>query len=80
MSAPTSAPSTLTDSEFHLRSQAALAALELLRGAWAASVDFEGTLAQIGRLLENVPCARLRAGALEPTLDAVLSWLEAHSG
>jgi hypothetical protein len=59
---------------------AALAALELLRGAWAASVDFEGTLAQIGRLLDGVPCARLRAGALEPTLDAMLFWLEAHRG
>jgi hypothetical protein len=59
---------------------AALAALELLRGAWAASVDFEGTLAQIGRLLDGVPCARLRTGTLEPTLDAVLSWLEAHRG
>jgi hypothetical protein len=59
---------------------AALAALELLRGAWAASVDFDGTLAQIGRLLNDVPCARLRGGALEPTLDAILSWLEAHRG
>jgi hypothetical protein len=59
---------------------AALAALELLRGAWAASVDFDGSLAQIGRLLDGVPCARLRGGALEPTLDAILSWLEAHRG
>jgi hypothetical protein len=57
---------------------AALAALELLRGAWAASVDFDGTLAQVGRLLDGVACARLRVGALEPTLDALLSWLEAH--
>jgi hypothetical protein len=59
---------------------AALAALELLRGAWAASIDFDGTLAQVGRLLDGTPCARLRAGALEPTLDAILSWLEAQRG
>jgi hypothetical protein len=59
---------------------AALAALELLRGAWAASVDFDGTLAQIARLLDGVACARLRAGALEPTLDAILAWLEAYHG
>ncbi len=67
---------------------AALAALELLRGAWAASVDFDATLAQVGRLLDpsagsegpGVACARLRAGALEPTLDAILAWLEAHRG
>jgi hypothetical protein len=52
----------------------------LLRGAWAASVDFDGTLAQVGRLLDGVVCARLRAGALEPTLDAILTWLEAHRG
>jgi hypothetical protein len=65
---------------------AALAALELLRGAWAASVDFDGTLAQVGQLLDpssgsaepSVACARLRAGALEPTLDTILAWLEAH--
>jgi hypothetical protein len=59
---------------------AALAALELLRGAWAASVDFDRTLAQVGRLLDGVVCARLRVGALEPTLDAILTWLEAHRG
>src|SRR5258706_5501448 len=59
---------------------AALAALELLRSAWAASVNFDGALAQIGRLLDGVVCARLRIGALEPTLDAILAWLEAPHG
>jgi hypothetical protein len=54
---------------------AAVAAIELLRGTWAASVDFAGGLARISRLLERADCARLRAGALEPTLDAVLGWL-----
>jgi hypothetical protein len=59
---------------------AALAALELLRGAWAASVDFDSTLAHVGRLLDGVACARLRAGTLEPTLDTIVSWLEAQHG
>ncbi len=57
---------------------AAVAAMELLRGTWAASVNFEGGLARIGRLLDGVACARLRAGALEPTLDALMRWLEAQ--
>lgn len=59
---------------------AAVATIELLRGTWAASVDFDGGLARIGRLLEGVACARLRAGALEPTLDVLLQWLEAQHG
>jgi hypothetical protein len=57
---------------------AALATIELLRGTWAASVDFAGGLARIGRLLDGVVCARLRAGALQPTLDALMQWLEAQ--
>jgi hypothetical protein len=59
---------------------AAVATLELLRGTWAASVDFGGGLARIGRLLEGVACARLRAGALEPTLDMLIEWLEDQHG
>ena len=59
---------------------AAVATLELLRGTWAASVDFDGGLARIGRLLDGVACARLRAGALEPTLDVLLQWMEAECG
>jgi hypothetical protein len=59
---------------------AAVAALELLRGAWGASVDFEAALAQTGQLLGETRCARLRSSALEPTLDRILSWLEAHDG
>ena len=57
---------------------AAVTTLELLRGTWAASVDFGGGLARIGRLLDGVACARLRAGALEPTLDVLIEWLEMH--
>jgi hypothetical protein len=59
---------------------AAVATIELLRGTWAASVDFDGGLARIGRLLDGVACARLRAGALEPTLDVLMQWLEAQRG
>jgi len=54
----------------------AVATIELLRGTWAASIDFAGGLARIGQLLDGVACARLRAGALEPTLDVVARWLE----
>jgi hypothetical protein len=57
---------------------AAVATIELLRGTWAASVDFDGGLARIGSLLEGVTCARLRVGALEPTLDVLMQWLEAQ--
>ena len=59
---------------------AALATMELLRGTWAASVDFAAGLARIGRLMDGVACARLRAGALDATLDAVMSWLESRNG
>jgi hypothetical protein len=59
---------------------AAVAALELLRGTWAASVDFAAALAAISQTLDRVPCARLQVGVLEPTLDAILSWLEAPNG
>lgn len=59
---------------------AALAALELLRGTWAASMNFEGGLTQIGRLLDGVACARLRSGGLEATVEQVISWLETCCG
>ncbi len=58
----------------------ALAALELLRNMWAASVDFEGGLSRISQLLNNVPCAHLRVGGLEATLDHIIAWLEANRG
>jgi hypothetical protein len=59
---------------------AALAALELLRGAWSASVDFAGTLTYVSQLLDTASCARLQVGALEPMLDAILAWLESCRG
>lgn len=59
---------------------AALATMELLRGTWAASVDFAGGLARLGGLLSGAACGRLSAGALDATLDCVVGWLEAHHG
>jgi len=54
----------------------AVAALELLRSTWKASVDFDGTLDAIVPLVADARCATLEVGALEPTLDAVVAWLE----
>ena len=59
---------------------AAVATMELLRGTWAASRDFSGGLARLGRLMNGVTCARLRAGALEATLETIIGWLEARHG
>jgi hypothetical protein len=58
----------------------AVAALELLRATWAASVDFDAGLGRMTRLLEGVSCARLRIGELETTTDAVARWLGGHRG
>jgi hypothetical protein len=59
---------------------AALATMELLRGTWAASVDFTAGLERVGRLLGGARCARLRAAALDPTLDCITQWLERQRG
>jgi hypothetical protein len=58
----------------------AVAALELLRATWAASVDFDAGLGRVSRLLEGVSCARLRIGELEATTDLVATWLEGERG
>lgn len=57
---------------------AALAAMALVRGTWAASKDFTGGLARIGSLLHGVRCATLRAGALDATVECITQWLEAQ--
>jgi hypothetical protein len=59
---------------------AGVAAMELLRGTWAASVDFAGGLARIGTLMNGVACARLRTGDLDATADCVMGWLEERHG
>jgi hypothetical protein len=53
----------------------AIASLELTRSSWAASVDFGGTLSGLAAVTSAVPCARLRSGPLQRTLDAVTGWL-----
>jgi hypothetical protein len=55
---------------------AVLAAMELLRGTWCASVDFEGTLRRVGTALAGARCARLRSGDLDATVESVMSWVE----
>lgn len=55
---------------------AALAAMTLVRGTWAASQDFTGGLARIGSLLHGVRCATLRSGALDATTDCITQWFE----
>jgi hypothetical protein len=49
----------------------AIASLELTRSSWAASVAFGNTLARLAAFASSVPCARLRSGPLERTLDLV---------
>jgi hypothetical protein len=49
----------------------AVAAIELMRSTWAASVDFGGTLEAVGQMLAGVPCLRLSVGRFEPTVAAV---------
>jgi len=55
----------------------AIAALELARSSWAASIAFGSTLARLAAAASSVPCARLRSGPLERTLDIVTDWLAA---
>jgi hypothetical protein len=54
----------------------ALATMELLRGTPAAEIDFEATIARLGRIAASVPCLRLRPGELSATADAVRRWAE----
>lgn len=56
----------------------AIASLELTRSSWAASVAFGATLSGLAAVTSSVPCARLRSGALDRTLDVVTGWLAAH--
>lgn len=55
---------------------AALAAMELLRGTPSAAGGVGPALRRIAALVEGAVCARLRAGALDETLDLVVDWLE----
>jgi hypothetical protein len=58
----------------------AVAALELLRTTWAASIDFSGTLTALGAMLAGTPCVRLAVGDFEATVLAVAERLERDRG
>jgi hypothetical protein len=58
----------------------AIGPIELLRWAPLAATDFDGTLTRLGRIVADVPVARLRAGRVDETADAVLSWAMGHVG
>lgn len=55
-----------------------LAAMRVLRGTWAASVDFEGSLAIIGRCVAGLPAVSVIAGRPMETADAIIGWLDAN--
>lgn len=53
-----------------------VAAMELLRGTWAASIDFAGALRRISALTAAVPCIRMRAAEPDVTAARLLEWLD----
>lgn len=57
-----------------------VAAMTLLRGTWAASVDFAGSLNAIARAVEDVPCVELRSSTPMASAAAVARWLEDIGG
>jgi hypothetical protein len=56
------------------------ATLELMRGTWAASIDFPGALRAVGSCVAAIPCARLEAADPMATADAIVAWLERSDG
>jgi hypothetical protein len=56
------------------------AALELLRGTWAASIDFPGALRAVGSCVVPIPCARLEAADPMATAEAIVAWLDRSHG
>jgi hypothetical protein len=55
----------------------AMAAVELLAGTYWAAVDFDGGLAKLSGIVAGARCGRIVAGALDPTIEAIVSWIEA---
>ena len=79
MSAPTSVPSKLTDSEFHLRSQTVLAAIEATLDRWLQNdvIDIDGQ--RTGGLLElSIPGGGKIVVNTQPPLHEL--WLAARKG
>lgn len=54
--------------------RSSLAAMELLRGTWAASVDYVGSMGAMARAIRDVPCVRLASADPMPSADLVATW------
>ncbi len=79
MSAPTSNPSTLTDSEFHLRSQAVLAVIEAVLDRWLQDDVIDIDSHRTGGLLElQIPGGGKVVVNTQPPLHEL--WLAARKG
>ena len=57
-----------------------IATMEVLRGTPSAATDFDGTLTRLARIVADIPVARLRAGRVDETADAVLTWASGRVG
>jgi CyaY protein len=79
MSAPTSAIGTLTDSEFHLRSQAVLVAIEAALDRWLQDDVIDIDSERTGGLLElSIPGGGKIVVNTQPPLHEL--WLAARKG
>lgn len=79
MSAPTSVPSTLTDGEFHLRSQAVLATIETALDRWLQDDVIDIDSHRTGGLLElSIPGGSKIVVNTQPPLHEL--WLAARQG
>lgn len=79
MSAPTSTPSTLTDSEFHVRSHAVLAAIEAALDSWLQDDVIDIDSHRTGGLLElQLPDGSKIVVNTQPPLHEL--WLAARRG
>ncbi len=58
----------------------AIATMELVRGTPAAAWEFDAVLSRLSRVVGDMPCARIRSGRLEDTVDAVLAFAGQTAG
>jgi CyaY protein len=79
MSAPTSAPQTITDSEFHARAHAVLAAIEAVLDRWLQDGVIDIDSRRTGGLLElDIPGGGKIVVNTQPPLHEL--WLAARKG
>jgi hypothetical protein len=57
---------------------AGVGVVRLLRGTWAASVDFEGALSMLAPVLGRVPIASVTPADPMATADVIIEWLDAQ--